>query len=272
MDMKARIDQDIRYVDPADDPEGVCFLDLYRPEQSSSPIPVVVVIHGGGWFSQSRKGKRERSIASDLADAGYAAASIDYPLLDLDRPEACRGLWPRNLTRCKDAVKFLRNHAGEYGIDPSRIGTIGGSAGAHLAAMLGLTGTGESSVAAVVYLYGVCDIARWCANALEPRLGMRAAEIMLDGTPAERPEAYLHASPVGHLEGTIPPMLLIHGDSDDTIPYTETTYFQSRLKEAGADSKLIIVPGAPHSFDLHPDGMDLVGPVVAFFDRCLRDS
>jgi acetyl esterase/lipase len=269
--MEIRIDEDIRYAESGADKDD-CLLDLYRPEPTGERAPAIVVIHGGGWFAQHRKGKRERSIATDLARAGFVAASIEYRLVDIEHPSERSWVWPRNLEDCKAAVSFLRRHAGEYGIDPARIGAIGGSAGAHLSAMIALTSTGSASVEAVVYLYGVCDIARWLSVSTEPRLGMRAAEIMLDGLPEEKPQAYLDASPVGHLDGRIPPMLLVHGDADEIIPCSETIRFQRLLSEAGADSSLIIVPGAPHSFDLHPAGRDIESDVIAFFDRHLRGN
>ena len=248
-------------------------LDLFLPE-SDTPTPAVVVIHGGGWFTQHRKGTREQNFARDLAAAGFAAASIDYTLVDIDDPKGSNELWPAMLVDCKLAVAFLRHHANTYNIAPKRVGAIGGSAGAHLAAMLGVTGSTDGfdpapgldcSVQAVCYLYGVCDISRWISLSKEHRLGMDAASIMLGGSLSDRPEAYAAASPVNYLSRRTAPTLLIHGLDDDTIPYTETEYFYERMQAAGIDSELILVPGAGHSFDLNKQGDDLKSRVVGLF-------
>jgi acetyl esterase/lipase len=277
--MKVRTIEDIDYSNgfAVDDGRRHRQLDLFLPE-SDRPAPPIVVIHGGGWFTQGRKGARERNIATDLASAGFAAASIDYALVNLDSPEKSHGLWPTPLNDCKMAVGFLRKHADEYQIAPERAGAIGGSAGAHLAAMLGASSGNNSidsafgldcTVQAVAYLYGVCDIGRWIANADEHRLGMDAAEIMLDGTPASNPEAYESASPVCQISSQSAPMLLIHGKADAAIPYGETEYFYNRAQEAGLESELILVPDAGHSFDLNPPSMDIKNRVISFFHKHL---
>jgi hypothetical protein len=144
--MKIRTIEDIDYSDgfAVDDGRRHRQLDLFLPESDRPALPIVV-IHGGGWFTQGRKGARERSIATDLANAGFAAASIDYALVNLDSPEKSHGLWPTPLSDCKMAVGFLRKHADEYQIAPERAGAIGGSAGAHLAAMLGASSGNNSN-------------------------------------------------------------------------------------------------------------------------------
>lgn len=273
---------DIHYCDLAPTPATAgsdhCLLDLYLPEEVDEPVRPILIIHGGGWCTQHRKGKREVSIAHDLAAAGFAAASIDYTLIDVEHPPSSGAVWPRMLTDCKQAVRFLRDHAEEYGIDATTVGAIGGSAGAHLAAMLGVTssskrydppGGADCSVQAVVYLYGVADIASWMTDPPKKLLGMRAAEIMLGGTPDEQPDLYRAASPICSVTADIPPMLLAHGTADELIPVAETIRFHRILQEAGATAELIVVPDAPHSFDLHPRGLDLEAEVCAFFHRHL---
>ena len=103
-------------------------LDLYLPEPAAARVPVIVVIRGGGWRSGDKEGFRH--IAGYLADAGFAAASIEYRVV----PEA---VFPAAVQDTKAAVRWLRANGSEYGIDPDRIGAIGGSAGAHLSALLG---------------------------------------------------------------------------------------------------------------------------------------
>ena len=108
-------------------------LDLYLPSRpaDAKASPAVVWIHGGG-FTGGKKGEaRAHNVCETLAAAGYVCVSIDYRLGE--------GAWPTNLFDCKNAVRFLRAHAAEYGVDPARIAVFGGSAGAYLAQMVGLT-------------------------------------------------------------------------------------------------------------------------------------
>src|SRR4029077_5650098 len=104
-------------------------LDLYLPkEPGSAKIPCIVVIHGGGWGTGDKT--RFAAIAARLAEQGFAAACIGYRLL----PEV---EFPAPVVDCKAAVRWVRANAAQHGIDPDRIGAIGGSAGGHLVAMLG---------------------------------------------------------------------------------------------------------------------------------------
>lgn len=104
-------------------------LDLYLPRTpAGNAIPCIVVIHGGGWRSGDKT--RFAPIAAALAEQGFAAACIGYRLL----PEV---EFPAPILDCKAAVRWVRAHATRYGIDPDRLGAIGGSAGGHLVAMLG---------------------------------------------------------------------------------------------------------------------------------------
>ena len=110
-------------------------LDLYLPPERPAGMrfPAVVILHGGGWRGGDKGANREINIGTTLARAGYVCASVNYHLAD-------HAPWPRNLHDCKNAVRFLRAKAGEYAVDPERMGVIGGSAGGHLALMVGLTG------------------------------------------------------------------------------------------------------------------------------------
>ena len=114
-------------------------LDLYLPADRSRPVAAVVWVHGGGWMNGDRARAREKNIGHTLASWGYAVASISYTL--------GKGAWPRNLHDVKNAVRFLRVHGAEYGIDPDRLAVAGGSAGGHLALLAGFrTGSRRSLI------------------------------------------------------------------------------------------------------------------------------
>ena len=142
-------------------------LDLYLPvaPASGKRSPAVVWIHGGGWTGGVKTENRAKEICTTLAAAGYVAVSVDYKLGD--------GAWPTNLHDCKNAVRFLRAHAVKYQLDPDRIAVAGGSAGGHLALMVGFTGDQpefepagaatpypgvSSQVRAVIDLYGPVNL------------------------------------------------------------------------------------------------------------------
>ena len=109
-------------------------LDLYLPAAPTKGTlsRAVVWIHGGGWTGGVKTENRAKEICATLAAAGYVAVSVDYRL--------GAGAWPHNLHDCKNAVRFLRAHAAKYQLDPERIAVAGGSAGGHLALMVGFTG------------------------------------------------------------------------------------------------------------------------------------
>ncbi len=105
-------------------------MDINLPEKMpDKPLPVVVWIHGGGWKQGTYKWNR----SAWFVKHGYAAASIQYRFID-------EAIFPAQIHDCKAAIRFLRANASKYGIDPSCIGVWGGSAGGHLAALLGTSG------------------------------------------------------------------------------------------------------------------------------------
>ena len=109
--------------------EKSLLLDLYLPPEGESPWPVIVWIHGGAW----RTGNRADPPALFLVERGYAVASISYRL-------SREAIFPAQIHDCKAAIRWLRARAGEYDLDPARIGVWGASAGGHLAALLGTSG------------------------------------------------------------------------------------------------------------------------------------
>jgi len=183
--------------------------------------------------------------------------------------------WPSRASRPGHAISttasrqcFLRKHAEKYHVDPDHIGVIGGSAGGHLAAMVGLTDAKAGldpagpdagiscRVQAVVTMYGPAEL--------------RKDTVMLPGTREQVPDLYKLASPVTHVSKDNPPVLLLHGTADKLVPVTQSEQLAEALKKAGVEHRLIIVEGAPHSFDLQPKQRDLRPLVIGFFDKHLK--
>jgi acetyl esterase/lipase len=245
-------------------------MDLYLPTGEAPPkgFPAVLVIHGGGWSGGDKGAAREQNIGTTLAKNGYVAASINY-LLAPKQPsflKTLEGVWPRNLHDCKTAVRFLRRNAAAYHIDVDHIAVQGGSAGGHLAAMVGLTapedgldprepwGDVSCRVQACIPFYGMHDFA---AFSKEP-------------VPAELMELAKRASPVTYATKDDPPVLILHGTKDAILPLAQSELLAAALKKAGVEQELVVVEGAPHSFHLEPKEQDLRPKVLAFLDRHLK--
>jgi acetyl esterase/lipase len=225
-------------------------LDLYRPRQSDGPAALVVWVHGGAW----RAGSREPVPVAPLTDHGFAVASIDYRL----SPEA---KFPAQVHDIKAAIRFLRAHAAEYGLDGERVAIAGASAGGHLAALVGVTGghkdlegdVGEhdaesSAVQAVVSFYGASNLQTILPQSTPHGLKVRtpALELLLGGTPQEQPRLARLASPVAHVDGDDPPLLLIHGDQDPQMPINQAHELHGAYKRHQCPVEFVVLHGEAH--------------------------
>jgi acetyl esterase/lipase len=253
-DPAVRVTHDVTYL-AADRVEK---LDLYLPATPAAGklSPAVVWIHGGGWTGGTKSEARAKEICTTLANAGYVAVSIDYKLGD--------GVWPTNLFDCKNAVRFLRAHAKDYHLDPQRIAVAGGSAGGHLALMVGLTaGKKElepespypgvsSAVRCVIDMYGPTDMLtrRQIAPDGTPLEERRPIEIMLKifAVTSEQDPVLKLASPVTHVAKNSPPVLILHGRADTTVDYTQSEELVRVMKERGAPHEFVLIDGVGHTF------------------------
>ncbi len=262
-----RVIKDIDYLTPPATEKA----DLYLPKSLSDQArPAIVVIHGGGWVEGEKDNPREVSICSDLADHGFVVLSIDYTLYREGDPAT---LWPTNLHQCKTAVRWLRKHAGEYGIDANHIGVLGESAGGQLAAMVALTHpehgldpeqpdeTDSCRVQAAVVLYAPTDFRQ-----------RQTTLAMLGGSPTDAPGLYAQASPAAYGRPGDPPVMIIHGTADTMVAPDQATSFAAALAAAGVPHELVLVPEAGHAFDLRPLEQDLRPVVLGFFDKHLLST
>lgn len=235
-------------------------LHLARPVGAPTPAPAIVLIHGGGWSMGTRHDFREEML--HFARHGAVAVSVDYRLAPTYR-------WPAQIEDCKCAVRWLRAHAAELGLDPQRIGAIGGSAGGHLSQLLGVMdekdgheGAGgwsefSSRVQAVVNFCGPADMVaefqhqernRGIAS-LIARQELKVVTDFLGGTPEEVPDAYRAATPLTYVSHGDAPTLILHGTHDFLVPYQQMVKLAGALGRANVHGRLELVFGNGHGWE-----------------------
>jgi acetyl esterase/lipase len=222
-------------------------LNIYRPPAREQPRPAVILIFGGGWSFGDRHGMADP--ARNLAAAGYVAVSIDHRLVNV----GAENRWPVQLDDVQRAVRWVRAHAAEYGVDPERIASYGWSSGAHLATMLGLRDTRANSDPALAdYSSQVnCVVALGADMDLtgpQTDYGFRLTlEGLLGGTLEEEPETYRDASPLFWVDAEAAPMLLVHGGFDDAVLAEQSRQMATALYDAGVEVVYAAIPGVDHS-------------------------
>jgi acetyl esterase/lipase len=221
-------------------------LDLYYPSGDLRPNRgAVVFIHGGGFTGGDKAEYRSASVSADLCRAGYVVVSCNYVLGSKEKA----GVWPQNIADCRNAVRWVRAHAKELGVDPARIAVAGGSAGGYLALMVGLsddrTGPGgdpaaktSAKVSGVIDMYGVVNFSKHGKGDVP-------------GVSAEAQQAYL---PTYQADMRDPPVLILHGTADTTVDIAQSDELAAALVIAKLRFDYIRVTDAPHTFDLHPKG------------------
>lgn len=248
-------------------------LDLYLPSKVESP-PLIVWVHGGAW----RSGSKDRMPLRFLVENGFAVASVNYRLSPVAR-------FPAQVHDCKAAIRYLRSTQDDYGVDGSKIGIAGASAGGHLAALVGVTNghnklegkvgaaTDQSSaVQAIVDYYGPTNFLTILKQSTPHGLGVRipALQLLLGGQPEDKREAAELASPVFHIDAKDPPLLLLHGDQDPQVPINQSHELHGAYKKfSNLDASFEVVHGGAHGgsqfFDVERKKL-----VTSFFKRHLR--
>jgi len=210
-------------------PQGDLCLYLLRPAaKSSKPLPTIVYFTGGGWVKGTADGMIQN--AEWYRDQGIIGITADY------RVKSRHGTTPIECVKdAKSAIRFVRQHAKELGIDPNRIIAAGGSAGGHLAAATVLSGNDETNEDLSVSSR---------PNALElhnPVLGAGFGQEFFNAHP--------ECSPILGVRPGWPPTILSNGTEDDVTPYKIAVEFTEKMKAAGNVCELIPIPKAKHSCD-----------------------
>lgn len=251
-------------------------VDVYLPKKRNSekPLPVIALIHGGGWVNGDRLGHAAQAI--QLARTGdYAAVTVGYRLTK-------EAHWPAQVHDCKAAIRWIRAHAKELNLDADKIAAWGSSAGGHLSSLLGTSGdvkalegdlgpntSFSSRVQGVVNLCGPEDFTQalmfdkdgqpvWKDDAVSGLLGGNAQEKTAEATAA---------SPVTYVSKDDPPFITLHGTKDQRVAFLHAVLIHEAIGKAGGMSALIPITDGGHSSVSHPE-VKIRGQ--QFTDRVLR--
>jgi acetyl esterase/lipase len=260
-------------------------LDAHLPIQSNGIG--IVFIPGSGWFSPPGYGAAQltasdqvNSYVPPLTRAGYTVFVINYRSTPAFK-------YPAAVLDTQRAVRFVRYNAKKFGIDPARIGGVGGSSGAHLVSLLGTKeGAGDKSdpdmvnresskLQAVVARAVPADfLSNGSGNGIQAIanfLGVSASQLLRNS--GDNSEAWA-ASPINYVTSKSAPFLLIHGDTDKVIPFEQSERLAAVLKKMQVPVKLLRIPGGGHhpTFKGANDPPDFLGEMVTWFDLHLKKS
>ncbi len=260
-------------------------LDLYLPSAPVSGRPLMIFVHGGGWNSGNKDVIQPAMLP--LLDAGFALASVDYRLVNAQHATLYGGMsaviFPAAVHDIKAAIRYLRANAGTWGLDPQRFGLWGGSAGSHLASLVGLSGGDaalegavgnhigvSSNVQVVVVAYGPSDLLRMGLDATQAGFngagwdapntahavfigcgtqGMGAILANLDNPAPPWPQCVAQANlanPVLQVDVSDPPIWIGHANDDQMVPWPQSQRLYNALQMAGVDSVFVRAPSGGH--------------------------
>jgi acetyl esterase/lipase len=228
-------------------------LDLYLPGNPKQPAPTLIFIHGGGWV----EGKKEYMALKLLPfmAMGFAVANVEYRL-------ASSSPAPAAVEDCRCALGWVIDHAKDFKLDTARIVLAGNSAGGHLALITGMLppqnpfdrqcphvgntrfteGTQPPlKVAAIINFYGITDL----PDLLD---GPNAKHYAIEwfGSISNRDELARQVSPINNVRADLPPIITIHGDKDNIVPYSQAVRLHAALDKAGVPNRLLTIPGRSH--------------------------
>lgn len=214
-------------------------MDIYKPG-GKGPHPAMIVIHGGGWTGGAKASMVATWVVRYL-EKGFVVANVEYRLAEVATA-------PAAVEDALKAANFFLDNAKKYGADPKRVAVTGGSAGGHLALMVGMTPRSAKlgkpvKVRAVINFYGITDVDDQLHG---PNMRKYAVTWVPEGP--DRAALARRVSPMTYVRKDVPPVLTLHGDADATVPYEHGVNITKALTEAGAQAEMIPVPKGIHGF------------------------
>ncbi len=273
MNQSYRIVPDVTYL-VADGYESK--LDVIAPRDTSRRLPTLLYIHGGGWVG----GVKDTHFLDFLPylEMGFAIVNVEYRMGRV-------ALAPGAVEDCRCALRWVLDNAEKYGLDTGRIVVSGHSAGGHLTLTTGMLtssvgldrrcpasnpeGAGradayepEMPVAAMVNWFGITDV----ADLVEGPNAKTYAVAWMGGLANWR-EVARRVSPLEYVRADLPPILTLHGDADDIVPYNHATRLHAALEKAGVPNQLHTIPGGSHGgFDLS-ENLEAMRVIRAFLEQ-----
>jgi acetyl esterase/lipase len=230
-------------------------LDIYRPkDRPADGCPVLLQIHGGGWML-GHKAQQALPLMYHMAANGWICVAANYRL----SPSVS---FPSHLEDCKAALCWIREHGREYGMAPEFVAVTGGSAGGHLAALMGLTANRpdlqklhpqtDTSVQACVPFYGEYDFLM--AHSDHPdyeKIERLFTDNIMHVSKHDDPALWQLASPITQVHESAPPFMVTHGELDSILPVAKARKFARALKSVSASPVVYVeMPGAEHGFEI----------------------
>ena len=218
-------------------------LDVWYPNESKMPTPTLVYIHGGGWIF----GTKETSVLQFLPflEKGWRVVNVEYRMAsNSPAPAAVED------TRC--ALRWVFRNAKQWNFDTNKIVLTGHSAGGHLSLITGMLPKGtpldnpcygdeDMKVAAIINWYGISDV-----NDLIQGPNLKNYAPMWMGSQANAADIARSVSPLTYVRAGLPPIVSIHGDKDDVVPYSQSVRLHKALTDAKVVNQLITIPGGGH--------------------------
>lgn len=233
---------------------------LFQREGNKETYPLILYLQGCGWGWSEQDTFAFIPQLSEFAKKGYVVASVQYRLSSQD-------VFPAQLEDVKTAIDYLKNHASQYNIDPGKIGLWGDSSGAHLALLAGLDK--QVGVQVVVDWFGPTDLLSMSQypSVFDHDSPHSPESKLVGGAIQENQDKARQASPLHYVHTEAPPILLMHGDADDVVPYEQSVEMFKALRQAGNEAEMYRITGAGHIGFTQPQMMEVV---ATFLDTHLK--
>jgi acetyl esterase/lipase len=221
-------------------------LDVIYPHNATAPVPTVIYIHGGGWVFGDKAGAVLETLP--YLKMGWAAVNVEYRM-------ASESKAPAAVEDCRCALRWIARNAKDYHLDPTRLVVTGHSAGGHLSLTTGMLkqsdgldtncpadkGEVQPKIAAIVNWYGITDVADLLTGA-----DWKTYAVAWFGSVPDRQEIARRVSPLTYVRSDNPPIITVHGDADDVVPYSHAVRLHQALDMAGVSNELFTIRGGGH--------------------------
>lgn len=236
-------------------------LDVWYRHEAKTPQPTLVYIHGGGWIF----GSKETSVLQFLPflEKGWRVVNVEYRM-------ASNSLAPAAVEDTRCALRWVFRNAKQWNFDTTKIVLTGHSAGGHLSLITGMLpdatgldnncyGDEKLNVAAIINWYGITDV-----NDIIQGPNLKNYAVMWMGSQPNAAEIARRVSPLTYVRADLPPILTIHGDKDDVVPYSQAVRLKEALDKAKVKNGLLTVKNGGHGGFTQADYLNAYGEIWKF--------